>query len=108
MRTLLRVLMLATGLLVAGAHPTVATAQTSSGVVADLKSQLEKGLKARRPQDFVFIKKVVEKVANDELSVELVKSTFQWARENGRYKNYPYPHFEQALRLRAKKLGITL
>ena len=76
--------------------------------VADLKDQLEKGLKARLPADFAFISKVVILVENDQLPVNLVKAVFQWARDKGVKNNYPFPYFERALKIRAKKLGIVI
>ena len=76
--------------------------------VADLKDQLEKGLKARLPADFSFISKVVMLVENDKLPLKTVKAVFQWARDRGAKKNYPFPYFQRALKIRAKKLGIAI
>ena len=73
--------------------------------VANLQDQLENGLQARLPGEFAFIARVVEMVEANQLPLELVKSTFQWAR---RKKPYPFPYFERALRLRAAKLGIQI
>ena len=76
--------------------------------VADLKDQLEKGLKARLPADFAFISRVVMLVENEKLPVKTVKAVFQWARDKGAKNNYPFPYFQRALKLRAKKLGIVI
>lgn len=76
--------------------------------VAGLQTQLESGLKARRPEEFTFIKKVVTMVGNDTLPLSLVKSTFQWTRQNPAAKKYPFFYFQRALRERAKKIGITV
>ncbi len=76
--------------------------------VANLQQQLESGLKARRPEEFAFIQMVVTKVANNQLPLDLVKSTFLWARKNPDAKEYPFVYFERGLRERAKKLGITI
>ncbi len=73
--------------------------------VADLKDQLEGGLKARLPREFAFIAQVVEKVESGDLPTEMVLGTFHWAR---RKRPYPFPYFERALRLRAAKEGIDL
>ena len=81
---------------------------SAQGKVADLQQQLESGLKARLPHDFAFIKRVVTLVDNNKLPLKLVKGTFQWARKKGKYKNYPFPHFERALRERAKKIGVAI
>ncbi|MBC8354674.1 MAG: hypothetical protein H8E66_22065 [Planctomycetes bacterium] len=83
-------------------------APTIEANVAGLKTQLESGLKARRPEEFAFITKVVTMVGNDQLSLKLVKSTFQWTRQNPAAKKYPFFYFQRALRERAKKLGITV
>ncbi len=74
--------------------------------VADLKDQLKNGLQARRPEEHAFIDRVVQMVRNDDLPMDLVKSTFQWARKSK--KPYPFPYFERALRLRAAEIGIEI
>lgn len=76
--------------------------------VADLKDQLEKGLKARLPADFAFISKVVMLVEEEKLPLKTVKAVFQWARDRGAKNNYPFPYFQRALKIRAKKLGIVI
>ena len=76
--------------------------------VADLKDQLENGLKARLPADFAFISKVVTLVEQDKLPLDMVKAVFQWARKKGVKNNYPFPYFQRALKIRAKKLGIVI
>jgi len=76
--------------------------------VADLKEQLENGLKARLPADFAFISKVVTLVEQDKLPISVVKAVFQWARKKGAANNYPFPYFQRALKIRAKKLGIVI
>ena len=76
-----------------------------SGPAVDLRIQLEKGLKARLPREFEFIDHVVGMVDNNQLPRDLVQSTFLWARDK---KPYPFPYFENGLRLRAAKRGITL
>ena len=76
--------------------------------VADLKDQLEKGLKARLPADFAFISKVVMLVEEEKLPLKTVKAVFQWARDKGAKNNYPFPYFQRALKIRAKKLGIVI
>ena len=94
--------------------PVVAgTVETASSLlliveVGDLKDQLEKGLKARRPAELAFIAHVVVLVETNKLPLPLVKSVFQWARKRGAKTNYPFPYFERALRIRAKKLGIII
>ena len=88
--------------------PSIAGAQQSSGrggEVASLKDQLEKGLRARRPEEFAFIAKVVSLVNEGRLPLSLVKSTFQWAR---RKQPYQMPYFQKALRIRAARIGVAI
>ncbi|MBX7166075.1 MAG: hypothetical protein K1X74_06970 [Pirellulales bacterium] len=77
----------------------------SSSQTTDLKTTLEKGLRARKPEDFVFIARVVALVENKTLPVTLVQSTYAWASRKPRT---PFPYFQQALRIRAKRIGVTL
>jgi hypothetical protein len=72
---------------------------------SSLKDLLEKGLRARRPEEFQFIARVVRKVDEGGLPKEVVQSTFLWAR---RKPTYPFQYFEQALKLRAAELGVKL
>ncbi|GIW90530.1 MAG: hypothetical protein KatS3mg109_0962 [Pirellulaceae bacterium] len=97
-------LWVSTGLFV-GAHPT--PGQVSSGT-ATLKDQLEKGLKARFPQEFAFINTVVTMVDNGQLPRDIVMSTFLWVRKNRSNKKYLVPYFERILRARAQEVGITI
>jgi hypothetical protein len=71
-----------------------------------LKQALEKGLKARRPSEFAFIRLVVKKVEQGALPRKMVERTFLWARNNK--QPYPMPYFERALQIQAKKLGVDL
>jgi hypothetical protein len=74
--------------------------------IAELKDQLKNGLQARRPEDREFLDRVATMVENEQLPIELVKSTFQWARRKKTY--YAFPYFERALILRAEQMGITI
>ena len=112
-RSCLILLALAAGLAVSSSLeslPRSAAQQPVDGgvQVANLQETLENGLKARLPQDFAFIEHVVGMVEDGELPIELVKSTFNWVREKRGNKTYLVPYFEQALKLRAAKLGITV
>lgn len=73
--------------------------------IADLKTQLNSGLRCRRDIEFQFIDLIVQMTNNGQLSVELVKGTFQWARKK---KPYPFPYFERAIRARAAEDGVTI
>jgi hypothetical protein len=70
-----------------------------------LKDTLEKGLKARRPEEFEFLAKVVELVEAEKLPLDVVISTFQWARPK---KPAPMPYFTRAMQIRAAELGVEL
>jgi uncharacterized membrane protein (GlpM family) len=80
-------------------------AAASEGQVANLKTQLEAGLKARLPSEFAFIERVIAMVDSKQLPFDLVQSTFMWARVK---KPYPFPYFEHGLRTRAAKQGIEI
>jgi hypothetical protein len=72
---------------------------------ATLKDVLEKVLRARRPEEFAFIARVVLLVDQQVLPLEMVQGTFNWARKKPRH---PFQYFEQALRVRAKEIGVEL
>jgi len=69
------------------------------GVSIDLKTQLEKGLKARRPVEFEYIAEIVDLVEKEKLPRSLVTSTFGWARKKP-VRQLQY--FQFALQARAK------
>jgi hypothetical protein len=73
--------------------------------IAELKEQLNFGLRARQRGDFEFIERVVAMVRAGELPLPMVETTFLWAR---RKQPYPFPYFERALRIRAKEAGIEI
>lgn len=85
--------------------PSGSSTPTPGVTIADLEQQLKSGLKARRPVEFDFIHQVVVRVKNGNLPIDLVQSTYLWAR---RHKPYPYPYFERGLRERAAKAGYAL
>ena len=73
-----------------------------------LRETLANGLKARRPREFQFINRVVAMVQNKQLPLDLVQSTFQWARKKTRFKRYPFQFFERGLIQRAAKIGVII
>ncbi len=86
--------------------PSLATPAYAIGAKsATLKDTLERGLRARRPVEFAFLERVVTMVDQNKLPVDLVRSTFDWARDK---QPYPYPYFERALKLRAAQQGIIV
>lgn len=83
-------------------------APTHQGRVAGLQQQLENGLQARLPREFQFIARVVALVQQKKLPLPLVQSTFVWARRQVTGRKYPFPYFERALRIRAKRIGVEI
>ena len=83
-----------------------AAAAESSGVDLDeLQEQLEFGLRAGRPYELEFLRRVVTLVKLDVLLVKLVLSTYRWALKK---QLHPFPYFAQALRYRAAEIGVQL
>jgi hypothetical protein len=70
-----------------------------------LKTQLEKGLKARRPVEFAYIDQIIQLVEQGALPRSMVTSTYLWAqRRSSRQLQY----FQFALAARAKHLNVKL
>ena len=91
---------------VAGAQaPSHEEAENVGVQVANLKQQLEAGLRIQRPQDFAFIDRIVVMVENKQLPLDMVKSTFAWARKK---EAYPFIYFERGLQARAARRGISI
>lgn len=103
-RSLVRFLAVAFGGLALATSPAPADAPVAPGG-PNLKTTLEKGLRARRPVEFEFIQQTIDLVDAGTLPQSVVESTFLWARKK---RPYPYPFFERALRERAKRLGVTI
>jgi hypothetical protein len=74
--------------------------------VGDLKEQLQSKLRPRSPQEFAFIDRVVSMVQRQQLPMNVVKVTFNWARKKP--TEYRFPYFQRALRIQAAKLGIQV
>jgi hypothetical protein len=71
----------------------------------DLQQVLEAGLKARRPEEFRFIARVVRMVERKQLPRDIVESTFHWSR---RQHPRPFPYFQRGLRVRAERIGVQI
>jgi hypothetical protein len=96
-------------LLLAGTVPTVARAAEPSGAraaIVSLEDRLKAGLKVRAPADVAFCDRVIEAVRAGEIPAQVVDSTYLWAVRRG--KKYPFPAFQQAIRVKAERLGVTL
>ena len=88
-----------------------------NGAQVSFQQQLETGLYARRAEEFAFIDRVVTMVDQNQLSRELVTSTYLWAQKRDGQRRaatatakrpYPFVYFEQGLKTRAARLGITV
>ena len=86
----------------APAAPRVETAPQ----IENLKQTLEQVLRARRQEEFDFIAKVVGLVDAGTLPRSMVESTLHWVRKKNPKR--PFQYFEQALRVRAKEIGVEL
>lgn len=78
---------------------------TDTPQIPSLKDTLAKGLKARLPEEFAFVDRVVKMVDHGQLSREMVQSTFLWARKK---RVHQFQYFEHGLRFRAEEAGIKL
>ncbi len=85
----------------AGSPPSL----NGGGVTIDLKSQLQKGLKARRPVEFAYIDQIIALVEAGKLPRSLVTSTFVWARKR---PTRQLQYFQFALAARAKGLNVRM
>ncbi len=88
----------------AGGLTSVAAQDQSRAVQVDLRTQLERGLLARRDVEFEFLQLVVAKVESGELPRKLVQQSFLWARKRPARR---VQYFEQSLRRRARQARIA-
>ena len=88
---------------VRAAEPAAVAAGGVTGL--DLKTQLQKGLRARRPVEFEYINEIIALVEKGELPRPLVTTTFVWARKQ---PTRQLQYFQFALQTRAKGLDVTL
>jgi hypothetical protein len=70
-----------------------------------LKTQLQKGLKARRPVEFQYIDQIIELVEDGKLSRKLVVTTYLAAQQQ---PSRPLQWFQMALAARARGLNVRL
>jgi hypothetical protein len=84
-------------------HQPAEAADGTTGPQVSLKVQLEKGLRAMRPQEFDFLAEVERQVDDGDLPVDLVNSAFLWARAKPKYR---VQYFEKALRQLAKRADV--
>ena len=70
-----------------------------------LKTQLQKGLKARRPVEFEYIDEIIKLVEKGKLPRKLVVTTYLAAQQRPRH---PLQYFQLALEARARGLNVRL
>ena len=104
MRTLAIVILLAAALPATVSCPRRALAATDT--IETLADQLKTGLRVKAPRDVAFCDEVARLVRVGQLPAHVVDATYVWAIRRG--KKYPFPAFEQALRLKAERLGVSL
>ena len=85
---------------------TLVPALAAPADVEALADQLKNGLRPRTPRENEFCDEVARLVRIGRLPVEVVDATYAWSLRRGR--KYPFPAFEQALRLKAERLGLRL
>lgn len=85
--------------------PALVAAQIVDGRVS-LRDRLKAGLRCRRPEEEAFADHIVDLVEQKKLSTELVLGTLKWAVE--RRPNFPFYYFRDAIRLRAKAVGVEV
>ena len=100
---LLGLVCLLLGNVVLAEEPSAVAAGGVTGL--DLKTQLQKGLRARRPVEFEYIDEIIALVENGELPKPLVTTTFVWARKQ---PTRQLQYFQFALQTRAKGLAVKL
>jgi hypothetical protein len=91
-----------------GAHSAAAATPDNSSRnpgLPTLKQTLDDGLKARTPGEKAFNDKVVKLVHDHTLPLDMVDSTFLWARHK---PTHQMEYFEKALAVRAEKIGVHL
>jgi hypothetical protein len=74
--------------------------------VIELAERLKAGLRVQVPRDTASCDLVAQLVHEGRLPGKVVDSTYLWAVSRGR--KYPFPAFEQALRIKAAKLNVAL
>lgn len=85
--------------------PTAVRGQIIDGRVT-LRERLRAGLLCRRPEEFTFADHIADLVEQRVLSAEMVLGTMKWAVE--RRPDFPFYYFKEAIKLRAKSVGVTI
>ena len=87
-------------------HSTNAAEQLTDRQIAPLKDQLKKGLRVVSPDQYIFVQVVAERVEQGQLPRAMVNLVYDWALE--RNPRVPFPYFQFAMRLLARRRNVTL
>jgi hypothetical protein len=74
--------------------------------VTPLIDQLRLGLRTNQASQVDFLKLVVKKVEDGEISQAMVNTVYKWAIS--RNDRYPFPYFQVGLKELAKRRGVSL
>ena len=88
-----------------GGSSNAAERQADHHVVA-LGDQLKYGLRVVSPDQELYVQKVVALVDQGKLPKALVNLVYRWALE--RNPSVPFPYFQYALRVLAKRQGVII
>ena len=73
---------------------------------ATLAERLKSGLLCRRPEEFIFVARVADKVVAGELSQELVLNAMKYALR--KRPRFPFFYFQAVMFQQASALGVDL
>lgn len=91
---------MAAGVLAGTARPPLAIGSTRLDAAA-----MKAALKTAAPEEDGFVDRCIAMVLEGKISVALVESTFEWARQKPRRK---FQYFKQAMIVRAARRGVAL
>lgn len=80
--------------------------QFSPARLQEYERQLNAVLKTRRNEERQFIKSLVAKIGTEEVSTELVQTSFKWVRRKRPDTPLPFLYFERVLRIIATQQGV--
>lgn len=78
----------------------------TSGRITPLREQLTKGLRVVTQEQAQFVNVVVAFVDQGRIPRAMVNLVYRWSLE--RHSRVPFPYFEYALRVLAKRRGVNL
>jgi hypothetical protein len=88
------------------AWPAVRLLAQDSAPQATLAERLKAGLLCRRPEEFIFVSRVADKVEAGELSQEMVLNAMRYALK--KRPKFPFFYFQAVIMRQADALGVDL